>query len=445
MESISENSKSRQWMAPFFTIWTGQAFSLLGSQLVQFALIWWLTQKTGSATILATASLVGLLPQVFLGPIAGVLVDRWNRRITMIVADSCIALATFGLAVLFWTGAIQVWHIYLILFVRALGGGFHWTAMQASTSLMVPKEHLSRIQGLNQMLGGAMNIGAAPLGALLLGLMPMYGILFIDIGTAMLAVLPLLFIPIPQPVRSPSPAAPSGQASLVQDLKEGLRYVWAWPGLLLIIIMAMLINLLMTPAGTLQPLLVTRHFGGQAMQLAILESSWGIGVVVGGLTLSVWGGFKRRVITSLAGLVVMGASLSVIGLTPSWGFYIAVAMMFILGFTNPIVNGPLIAAVQGAVAPDIQGRVFTLMTSGAAAMMPVGLIIAGPASDALGIQTWYLVGGITTIIIALAAFLIPAVMNFEEDHRAASQAAVPASSPVSPLPAKSATTVETGD
>ena len=292
MDQTLIEQSSRKWWAPFFTIWGGQAFSLLGSQLVQFALVWWLTKTTGSATILATATLVALLPQVLLGPLAGALVDRWNRRAIMIVADASIALVTVGLAVLFWTGQVQIWHVYLLMFLRAVGGGFHWPAMQASTSLMVPKEHLARIQGLNQMLG-AMNIGSAPLGALLLGLLPMQGVLSIDVGTALLAILPLLFIPIPQPERSASQESPSGKTTVLQDIGAGFRYVWGWPGLMMIMVMATLINLLLTPAISLQPILVTKHFSGQALELAWMEAAWGLGVVAGGLTLSAWGGFRR--------------------------------------------------------------------------------------------------------------------------------------------------------
>jgi DHA3 family macrolide efflux protein-like MFS transporter len=158
-------------MIPFFTIWAGQAFSLVGSQVVQFALVWWLTQLTGSATVLATASLVALLPEIVLSPIAGAYVDRWNRRIVMIVADGLIALASLWLAYLFWIGATQVWHVYVILAIRAVGGSFHWPAMQASTSLMVPKEQLTRVAGLNQTLKGVLNIACPPLGALLLAIM----------------------------------------------------------------------------------------------------------------------------------------------------------------------------------------------------------------------------------------------------------------------------------
>jgi len=133
----------------------GQAFSLFGSRVVQFALVWWLTQLTGSATVLATASMVALIPEIFLSPIAGAYVDRWNRRIVMILADGMIALASLWLAYLFWIDAAQVWHIYVIMLVRAVGGAFHWPAMQASTSLMVPQEHLTRVAGLNQTMNGA--------------------------------------------------------------------------------------------------------------------------------------------------------------------------------------------------------------------------------------------------------------------------------------------------
>jgi DHA3 family macrolide efflux protein-like MFS transporter len=420
MDDHPSDQPLKNWKAPFFTVWTGQSFSLLGSMLVQFALIWWLTQTTHSATVLATASLVGMLPQVFIGPVAGALVDRSSRRLVMILADGLIALATVVLALLFLTGHVQVWQVYLLLFVRSAAGGFHWPAMTASTSLMVPKEHLSRIQGLNQLLGGGLNIVSAPLGALLLAALPMQGILSIDVSTALLAIIPLFFIPIPQPPRQPGTQAATSQTTLWQDLGEGLRYVWAWPGLVMIMIMATLINLVVTPGFTLMPILITNHFNGQALQLAWMESSWGIGVVAGGLLLSIWGGFHRRILTSLAGLVIMGVGIILLGLVPASGLYLAVGLVFAAGIGNPLANGPLMAVVQDVVAPEMQGRVFTLLGSVATAMSPLGLIVAGPVADALGVQTWFLIGGTTTLLIGLAAFFVPAIVHIEDNHRQAS-------------------------
>ena len=409
-QAVTLQPAPTRWASHFFPIWVGQAVSLLGSQLVQFSLIWWLTSTTGSATVLATASLVGLLPQVFLMPIAGTFVDRWNRRLTMIFADGLVALATLALAVMFWTGNIQVWHVYLAMFIRAAAGSFHWPAMQASTSLMVPEQHLSRIQGLNQMLNGGMNIIAAPLGALLIGLMPVGGVLMVDVGTALIAIVPLLFVTVPQPVRS----AAAQKATAWQDFRSGLRYALGWPGLLIIGVMATMINLLFAPAFALLPLLVTEHFQGGAMQFAGLESTFSIGIILGGLTLSVWGGFKRRIFTSMMGLIGIGIGSLMIGVIPATAFALAVAGAFIMGLAQPITNGPLFAALQAGVAPEMQGRVFTLVASVAGAMTPVGLIIAGPLADSMGVQTWFVIGGIATLLMAVSGLFIPAVVNFEK-------------------------------
>jgi DHA3 family macrolide efflux protein-like MFS transporter len=402
------------WAAPFFTIWTGQAFSLFGSQLVQFALVWWLTKTTGSATVLATASLVGLLPQVFLGPMAGALVDRWNRRITMILADSIVAAASILLAIIFISGKEQIWQVYLILFVRAAAGGFHWPAMQASTSLMVPKEHLSRIQGFNQMLNGAMNIASAPIGALLLSLLIMPGILAIDVGTALLGIILLFFINIPQPKISASLESIDNKSSLGADLRAGLHYVWSWPGMTMILLIATVINLLLTPAFSLLPILVTKHFSQGALQLAFLESSWGIGVVIGGLVLGIWGGFHRRILTTFLGLLLAGLASIAIGLVPSSAFVLAIGAIFIAGFSNPIINGPIFAVVQAAVDPGMQGRVFTLMGSVASAMSPIGLVIAGPVADIFGVGSWFLIGGFVTIAMGVVGFFVPAILHLED-------------------------------
>ncbi len=408
------NKQNGSWAPKFFTIWGGQALSLLGSELVQFALIWWLTKTSGSGTVLAVASLFGLMPRVVLGPFVGTLVDRWNRRVTMIVADSVTALSIVVLAVLFATGNAQIWHIYILMFIRSVAGAFHGSAMMASTSLMVPKEHLARIQGLNQMLWGGMSVFSAPLGALLLEFLPLQGILAIDVITAMVAIGPLFFIAVPQPERVTMVTSAEGKASFWQDFASGFKYVWGWPGLLLICLMAMQINFLLNPAFSLLPLVVTKHFNGEAIQLATLESLAGIGTIIGGLVLSAWGGFKRRIHTAMLGLIGLGLGCLMMGVLPPSAFSWAVVAMFIVGFVNPITNGPLLAAVQTAVAPDMQGRVFSLISSLAAATSPIGLLIAGPVSDWVGPQAWFIIGGIVTLLTAAAAFFVPAVMRFED-------------------------------
>lgn len=414
-------SSDKVSLRPFFTLWVGQAVSLLGSQLVQFALIWWLTQETGSATVLAGASIVGLLPNVVLGPFVGVLIDRWNRRRVMLGADLAVAMMTAVLAYLFWTGTVEIWHVYLALFVRALGGAFHWPAMTASTSLMVPQEQLTRIQGLNQMLNGGLNIASAPLGALLVTLLPIQQVLLIDLFTAAFAIATILIVYIPQPELEPQRSGDpkSSLASYLEDLRAGLRYVLNWRGLMMLAVVAMLINLVLSPTTSFMPLLVTEHFNGTAWHLGALEAGFGIGVLLGGILLGVWGGFRRRIITSLLGVFGIGLGILLVGLTPAALFPVAVIGMLVGGVMSSLANGPIMAIFQANVAPNMQGRVFTLMGSGSAAMMPLGLALAGPLAESIGVRTWFIVGGTITLLLSATCYFIPSLMNIEQmrdDH-----------------------------
>jgi DHA3 family macrolide efflux protein-like MFS transporter len=426
---MTENSSqpgARNWARRFFTIWTGQALSLFGSALVQFALIWWLTQESGSATVLAIATLVGMLPQIVIGPFAGALVDRWNRRVIMIVADLTIAVFSLLLAYLFATGTVQIWHIYAVMAIRALGGAFHFPAMAASTPLMVPNEQLTRINGLNQALQGVNTLVAPPVGALLLGILPTQGILLIDVGTAMLAIVPLLFLSIPQPKRHEE-AHLKVKPSLFKDVKNGLAYMRTIPGFTAIIFMALFLNFLLVPTTALVPLLVTKHFGKGAIELGLLESAMGIGIITGGIFLSIWGGFKKKIATSLTGIIGLGIGVMLTGLAPADLFILAIAGNITLGFMLPIANGPIGALMQSIVRPDMQGRVMSLVNSGATAISPLGLLLAGPVSDWLGIRVWFWAGGILCVLIALAAFFRPIIMNVES-YKDPTQ--VPASEPV---------------
>jgi DHA3 family macrolide efflux protein-like MFS transporter len=407
----SLKSSSTVWAARFFTIWSGQALSLFGSALVQFALIWWLTQKSGSATVLALATLVGMLPQIIVGPFAGALVDRWNRRIIMIVADGTIAAFSLLLAYLFATGTVQIWHVYAIMAVRSIGGAFHFPAMSASTPLMVPKEQLTRINGLNQALQGVNSLVAPPVGALLLGLLPTQGILLIDVGTALLAILPLLFLSVPQPTRPEG--QPGVRANLFKDVRDGLAYIRTIPGLTTIIFMALFLNFLLVPSGALVPLLVTKHFGKGAIELGLMESVMGVGIISGGVLLSIWGGFKKKILTTLIGIIGLGIGVMLTGLASANLFVLALVGNLVLGFMIPMANGPVGALMQSIVRPDMQGRVTSLINSGASAIAPLGLLIAGPFSDWLGIRVWFWAGGILCVLIAASGFFIPIIMNIE--------------------------------
>lgn len=407
------NSNLAGWKRTFFIIWSGQAFSLFGSELVQFALVWFLTRQTGSASVLAMASFVALLPRVLISPFIGALIDRWNRQRVMIFADLFIAGFTLVLAVIFWQNRVQVWHIYAIMFIRALGSSFHWPAMQSSTSLMVPKDQLARISGMNQTLQGILGILAPMTAALLLDILPMQGMLAIDILTALIAITTLLFVVIPQPVKNEGVTPYVGIGGLIRDVKEGFRYLANWKGMMVLTIAATLLNFLLNPGFTFTPLLVTQHFGKGAVELSLVEAVFSFGMIAGGIMLSVWGGFKRRIMTTLSGIMGIAVSTAIIAVAKPSEFLWAAAGMGITGFMMPITNGPISAIMQAHVEPEIQGRVFTMTNSLMSAMIPVSMLVAAPVAEWIGIRGWLALASAGCLVIGITCFCVPELMDVE--------------------------------
>lgn len=400
------------WRKRFFTIWVGQQISLFGSSIAGFALVWWLTARTGSATVLAMGTLFTILPNVVLGPFAGALVDRWSRRKVMILADGLIALFSLWMAILYWRGAARVGYVYLIMLARAVGGCFHLPAAQASTALMVPEKHLPRVSGLNQTVLGAVRIVSPPLGALLLTLLPMHGVMAIDVVTACLAIGPLLFTPIPEPQRRN--AAGVMPTSIWADIREGFRYVWHWPGMNAVIILSMVISFFAFPAMSLTPILVTKVFGGAAFHLGWLNSAWGVGIIAGGLILGAWGGFRRRSLTVLVGTIGLGVGILMVGIAPARGFALALAGMFLGAALYAMVTGAGIALLQKLVPPEMHGRVLTLVVSLTTGIAPISMIIAGPVADTLGVRTWFIAGGLVTLALGVGGLFTPSIRTLED-------------------------------
>ncbi len=397
-------------MAPFAMIWGGQAVSRLGSTIARFALIWWLTERTGSATVLATASLAAIFPQILFGPLAGAYVDRWDRRVVMVVADGFIALVSLGLAYLFWADLLRVWHIYAVTLARALGRTFHIPAMSTATTLLVPKDHLARVAGFNQALTGIASIAGPPLGALVLSLLPLHHVMLVDVGTALVALIPLCLIRLPQPQCDPQgPHRPS----IWEDVREGLAYLRPRKGLLGIMVMAALCNFVANPVYALLPLLVKQHFAGGAGHLSSMQAMQGLGLIVGGLLLSVWGGFRRHIYTSLAGLIVQGVMILVVGLTPRGAFWLAALSWSIGACMNVFYNGAEAAILQSTVPVALQGRVLTVMQSSVWIALPLSLLIAGPVADRVGPRWWYTFAGGISALVGSVALLVPATVNVE--------------------------------
>jgi DHA3 family macrolide efflux protein-like MFS transporter len=357
------------------------------------------------------------IPGALLNPIAGTMVDRWNRRQLIIVNHALSALSTAGLVFLFAWDIVLLWHIYGLMLIRAIGRILDNAVMLASTTLMVPQEHYSRINGFNRSIQGISSIVTPPLGALLLGILSMQNILIIDVVLSLLAIVPFLIFKIPQPMRIETPLI-ADQPSFSDDLREGLRLVSGWPSIMMIMLIFGLVHLVFTPSMSLLPILVTDHFQGGAVELAWLQSAIGIGGVTGGLVLGVWGGFNRRIMTSMGGLALLGVSMAVIGIAPTNTISIAIFGMFSAGFMVTMVVAARQSIIQKAVPPVLQGRVYTLIVSGWAIMDPIGLAIAGPASDVLGVKYLYLFSSIVMISLGIGAFFVPTIMNVEESQYA---------------------------
>ncbi|RLT21310.1 MAG: MFS transporter, partial [Chloroflexi bacterium] len=340
------------WKWRFGLFWVSQTIARFGGAFSGFALVWWVTKTYGTATALVSGTLITLLPGILLGPLIGTIVDRNSRRFFIVMSNLVYAASAAVLFGLSYYDQLQLWHLYMVMFVNSLAGQFHFMAINAATAQLVPEDQLQRVSGLGQLREGAVSIIAPPAGALLLEYLHLDGVLFLEICTGVAAAMMMLSIAIPKP----TVAADAPKLSVLADLRAGLRYVVSWQGLMVLMLVSMLLNLLFYPAFSLLPLLVKNHFHGGALQLAWFEMAFGIGMISGSVVLSVWGGFKVRIHTMLLGLVGMGISMTILATASETGLYIGIAAMALFGILQPITNGPLFAILQSTVPKEMQGR-----------------------------------------------------------------------------------------
>ncbi len=408
---MKENQQNK-WKATFFPIWIGQAIGLLGGELVQFSLIWQLVSTSRSVSVLAGASIVALLPRVILAPISGVLIDRWNRKIVMLIADGLIAVTTGLLAISFLLDTDGVLQIYFLLFIRAMGCALRWPAMQAATGEMIPRSSIGRISRLNHSLRSTLGIISPLISAILLLRMKIEQILFIDILATMFAMAPLLILKAPEldNENAKTKAAPN----LLGELKNSVKFLFNWQGLFYLIVAAALINFLIHPGFTFLPLLVTDHFNKGVIALSMIESTFSAGMILGGLIMTAWGGFRRNIHTILFGIAGLAIGSAVISAAPSNSFFIALAGVGIAGLMNPIANGPIFAILQTYVQPSLQRGVFSLLESIISAMMLVSMLVAVPITRWIGIRGWLVVGAIGCAVIGIGGFFNPTLLRIED-------------------------------
>ena len=399
-----------KWKRDFFTIWTGQAISLFTSAILQMAIIFYLTEKTGSAMVLSIASLVGFLPYAVFGPMIGVLVDRYDRKKIMIGADLIIAAAGAVLAIIALYMELPVWMVMIVLFIRSIGTAFHSPALSAVTPLLVPEDQLTRCAGYSQSLQSISYILSPAAAAFLYSVWKLNAIIAIDVLGAVIACITVALVRIPKL----SLEEQSLERNFMKEMKEGLVVLKENKGLFALLLIGTLYMFFYMPINALYPLISMEYFAGTPMHISITEIAYASGMLAGGVLLGLLGSFKKRIVLITASIFMMGASLTISGLLPTSGFVIFVVCCAIMGFSVPFYSGVQTALFQEKIKPEYLGRVFSLTGSIMSLAMPVGLILSGIFADRIGVNNWFLISGILIVGIAIVCPLIPVVKSLDD-------------------------------
>jgi len=373
--SASKNKKSN--LTGFILIWVGQFFSMTGSFMTSFALAIWAWEKTGSAQALAMVGVFTYAPLIIVTPFVGVLVDRWNRKLVMMLSDLGAVLASCVVFVLFLSGELEIWHIYATTAFASAFQAFQWPAYSASVSLMVPKKHYSRASGLISMVESTSNIVGPVLAGAVIGSIGVKGILIIDILTFFLAIVTLLVVFIPQPNTQPL------KLNIQQfwaDMTYGFHFIFRKPGLLGLQLVFFGANFMTVIAWAVVSPMVLARTGGDAQILGLVQSFAAFGGLMGAIFLTVWGGPKKLVWGVLIGWVLSGLlGRLLMGISQDPLLWILSA--FLLAFFMPTVNGCNQVIWQRKVPPEKQGRVFSVRRFIAQITIPVSMWISGWLAD----------------------------------------------------------------
>jgi MFS transporter, DHA3 family, macrolide efflux protein len=364
-------------MRGFVLVWVGQLFSMVGSQMTHFAMGIWAWERTGQATPLALVGFFSFAPLIVFSPFAGVLVDRWNRKLVMALSDIGAGLVTIVILVLLLTDRLEIWHLYLTGIVGGTFGAFQWPAYSAAISLMVPKKHYARTSGMISMAESGVGIIAPILAGTLLPLVGFSGIFAIDLATLVIALVFLVLVLIPEPKRK---RVDHTQGAFKRELIYGFRYLLDRPSLLYLQLMFFMGNLFSSVGFTLQTPMILASTGSNATLLASVQSAGAMGGLLGGLILTAWGGFKKKINGVIIGWVISGLlGFGMMGLGRAFPYWLAA--QFIMLMVLPFINGSNQAIWQSKVAPEVQGRVFSVRRFIAQVTAPISMLVAGPLAD----------------------------------------------------------------
>lgn len=390
---------NRNWKKDIVLFLSSQTISLFGSSLVQYAIMWYVTMNTQSGVMMTVYIICGFLPTFFLSPFAGVWADRYDRKKLIIAADSAIALATLILAIVFLLGYREMWLLFVVAAIRALGAGVQTPAVGAFLPQIVPEDKLTKANAANGSIQSIIMLVSPMISGALLTKASIVTIFFIDIVTAFIGISILVIF---LRVEAHKKALENSNLSYFEDMQKGINYIRGHHYVRNFFIFCAAFFFLFTPAAFLTPLQVTRAFGNDVWRLTAIEITFSTGMILGGIIMASWGGFKNRVYSMAFSSFISAFCIIALGIVPN--FYIYLTFMGFIGIAMPIFNTPSTVLLQEKVEPDYLGRVFGVFGMISSSMMPLGMLVFGPIADMIRIE--YLLIGTGSLLFVLSFFLI---------------------------------------
>lgn len=384
------------WKKSIVCFLSAQTISLFGSSIVQYAIVWYITLTTSSGKMLMLSTLCGFLPQILISLFAGVWIDRYDRKKLVMLSDSVIAASTLALAVLFLAGYRNIWLLLAVLVIRSAGTGIQTPAVNAIIPQIVPADRLMKMNGINSTLSSMIMFIAPAVSGAVLSVASLEVTLLIDVVTAVIGVGLTSTI-----LLKPYEKGSRDKNSHLEEIKGGFTYLKENGFIRRLLAFQLVILFLISPSAFLTPLMVSRSFGPEVWRLTASEMTYSFGMVMGGLLIASWGGFKTRLNTTMLAGALYGILMVGLGTAPV--FFVYLICNTLIGVTAPCYNAPVTVTIQEKVSPEMHGRIFSFMQIATSCALPMGMVFFGPLADVVNVQTLLITaGGIVTAVSVLA-------------------------------------------
>lgn len=385
--------KEYNWKKSIVRFLSAQTISLFGSSIVQYAIVWYITLTTSSGKMLMFSTLCGFMPQIIISLFAGVWIDRYERKKLVMLSDSAIAFSTLLLAVSFLAGYKNIWLLMAVLIIRSAGTGIQTPAVNAMIPQIVPARQLMRVNGINSTVSSIIMFISPAVSGAVLSVASLEATLFIDVISAVIGVgiTSTIFI---RPYEKKLP----GKNSYLEEIKNGFAYLKENRFIKRLLIFQLVILFLISPSAFLTPLMVSRTFGKEVWRLTASEMTYSFGMIMGGLLIASWGGFKKKLNTTMLAGAFYGALMIGLGTAPLFLIYLVCNAL--IGITAPCYNAPITVTIQEKVIPEMHGRIFSFMQIATSCALPLGMVLFGPLADIFSVQSLLLVSGAVVVVIS---------------------------------------------